>query len=72
MIIFMGLLNDLFPGVDPPRKRDVKFEEVIMSTTEELGLTAEDDFILRVVQVSSQDALKTFLVFRRAQMHHLT
>lgn len=28
MVIFMGLLNDLFPGVDPPRKRDLKFEEV--------------------------------------------
>ncbi len=32
MIIFMGLLNDLFPGVDPPRKRDVEFEKVIMAT----------------------------------------
>lgn len=20
MVIFMGLLNDLFPGIDPPRK----------------------------------------------------
>jgi dynein heavy chain len=28
MVIFMGLLNDLFPGVDPPRKRDLEFEEV--------------------------------------------
>lgn len=28
MVIFMGLLNDLFPGVDPPRKRDLAFEEV--------------------------------------------
>jgi len=28
MVIFMGLLNDLFPGVDPPRKRDHEFEEV--------------------------------------------
>ena len=24
----MGLLSDLFPGVDPPRKRDYDFEEV--------------------------------------------
>ena len=28
MVIFMGLLNDLFPGVNPPRKRDLAFEEV--------------------------------------------
>jgi dynein heavy chain len=21
MVVFMGLLNDLFPGVDPPRER---------------------------------------------------
>ncbi len=28
MVIFMGLLNDLFPGVDPPRKRDMEFEQV--------------------------------------------
>ena len=28
MIIFTGLLNDLFPGVDPPRKQDEEFEKV--------------------------------------------
>ncbi len=33
MVIFMGLLNDLFPGVDPARKRDMAFEEVIKNTT---------------------------------------
>ena len=51
MVIFMGLLNDLFPGVDPPRKRDMDFERVIVETTESMGLTAEEDFVLRVVQV---------------------
>lgn len=58
MIIFMGLLNDLFPGVDPPRKRDVEFEEVIVETTKEMGLTAEDDFVLRVVQLSELLAIR--------------
>ena len=29
MVIFMGLLGDLFIGVDPPRKRDMEFEKVI-------------------------------------------
>lgn len=27
--IFSGLLGDLFPGVNVPRKRDMKFEEII-------------------------------------------
>ena len=50
MVIFMGLLNDLFPGTDPPRKRDMTFEKVIVEETAKSGLTPEDDFILRVVQ----------------------
>ncbi len=58
MVIFMGLLNDLFPGVDPPRKRDMEFENVITATTKELGLTPEDDFILRVVQLSELLAIR--------------
>lgn len=28
MVIFTGLLQDLFPAVDPPRKRDIEFEKV--------------------------------------------
>ncbi|CAD7704939.1 unnamed protein product [Ostreobium quekettii] len=58
MVIFMGLLNDLFPGVDPPRKRDHEFEKVITETTREMGLTVEDDFILRVVQLSELLAIR--------------
>lgn len=30
MVIFTGLLQDLFPAVDPPRKRDIEFEKVHM------------------------------------------
>ena len=30
MVIFTGLLQDLFPAVDPPRKRDMDFEKVRM------------------------------------------
>lgn len=58
MVIFMGLLNDLFPGVDPPRKRDYEFEKVITDTTIEMSLTPEDDFILRVVQLSELLAIR--------------
>lgn len=58
MVIFMGLLNDLFPGTDPPRKRDVTFEQVIVETAKEMGLTPEADFILRVVQMSELLAIR--------------
>lgn len=58
MSIFMGLLNDLFPGVNPLRKRDMSFEDVIRETTIEMGLTPEDDFILRVVQLSELLAIR--------------
>jgi hypothetical protein len=54
----MGLLNDLFLGVDPPRKRDVDFENVIQAVTVEMGLTVEDDFILRIVQLSELMAIR--------------
>jgi hypothetical protein len=109
MVIFSGLLNDLFPGqwaaagcrrcccpilcqlpgqltqaqalravasppppaylptwptathpagVDPPRKRDMDFEDVIRATAVEMGLTPEDDFVLRVVQLSELLAIR--------------
>ncbi|KAI8464229.1 MAG: flagellar alpha dynein [Monoraphidium minutum] len=58
MVIFMGLLNDLFPGVDPPRKRDLAFEEVIRATAVEMKLAPEDDFVLRVVQLSELLAIR--------------
>jgi hypothetical protein len=58
MVIFMGLLNDLFPGVDPPRKRDMAFEDVIRATTRDMGLTSDDDFTLRVVQLSELLAIR--------------
>ena len=31
--IFYGLLNDLFPGIDVPRKRDTNFEKIIEDCT---------------------------------------
>lgn len=58
MVIFSGLLGDLFPSTDPPRKRDQKFEEVIVAETKKAGLTPEDDFVLRVVQFSELLAIR--------------
>jgi dynein heavy chain, axonemal len=58
MVIFMGLLIDLFPGTDPPRKRDIAFEKVIVEEATKSGLTPEDDFILRIVQLSELLAIR--------------
>merc|ERR1719199_1725864 len=35
LIIFMGLLGDLFPGIDVPRARDYDFEEILVKVIEE-------------------------------------
>jgi dynein heavy chain len=36
----------------------MEFEEVIVSTIKEMGLTAEDDFVLRIVQFSELLAIR--------------
>ena len=33
--IFFGLLGDLFPKVEIPRKRDLEFEDIIVQCTKE-------------------------------------
>lgn len=40
--IFNGLLGDLFPGIDVPRKREMKFEGLINQAAEELKFWPED------------------------------
>lgn len=49
--IFFGLLGDLFPGVDVPRKRDMRFEGIVNEAAKELGLYCDPEFILKVVQL---------------------
>eukprot|EP01028_Stygiella_incarcerata_P003513 TRINITY_DN1708_c0_g1_i1.p1 TRINITY_DN1708_c0_g1~~TRINITY_DN1708_c0_g1_i1.p1 ORF type:complete len:4499 (-),score=1316.34 TRINITY_DN1708_c0_g1_i1:2775-16271(-) len=49
--VFMGLMRDLFPGIDLPRKRDMKFEEVLNEVILEKGWQAEDGLILKAVQL---------------------
>uniref|UniRef100_A0A8D0EXS5 Dynein axonemal heavy chain 17 n=1 Tax=Strix occidentalis caurina TaxID=311401 RepID=A0A8D0EXS5_STROC len=43
--VFMGLIADLFPALDIPRKRDLNLEKV------QLKLQAEESFVLKVVQL---------------------
>ncbi|XP_037666336.1 dynein heavy chain 17, axonemal [Choloepus didactylus] len=49
--VFMGLIGDLFPALDVPRKRDLNFEKIIKQSILELKLQAEDSFVLKVVQL---------------------
>ncbi|XP_061574307.1 dynein axonemal heavy chain 11 [Cololabis saira] len=51
MTIFLGLLGDLFPGLEVERERDCEFEKAIRETTLELRLQSEETFILKVVQL---------------------
>ena len=46
--IFMGLIGDLFPALDVPRKRDMELEKQIKQATLDQKLQAEDNFILKV------------------------
>jgi len=49
--IFFGLLGDLFPGVDVPRQRDMRFEDVILKATVESKLHPDENFIRKVVEL---------------------
>lgn len=48
MPVFMGLIGDLFPALNVPRKRDLDFEQQIKESILELKLQAEDNFVLKV------------------------
>ena len=49
--IFMGLIGDLFPNIDVPRKRNMEFEAHVESAVKEFLLWPEPEFILKVVQL---------------------
>ncbi|XP_035728185.1 dynein beta chain, ciliary-like [Vespa mandarinia] len=49
--VFMGLIADLFPALDVPRKRDVEFEKMVKQAATDVSLQPEDGFILKVVQL---------------------
>lgn len=48
MPVFMGLIGDLFPALDVPRKRDLDFEKFVKQSVLDLKLQAEDNFVLKV------------------------
>ncbi|KAJ1188156.1 hypothetical protein NDU88_004920 [Pleurodeles waltl] len=46
--IFLGLINDLFPLLEVPRKKDLKMEQMVRQSIAELRLQPEETFILKV------------------------
>uniref|UniRef100_A0A8C3IDJ0 Dynein axonemal heavy chain 11 n=1 Tax=Chrysemys picta bellii TaxID=8478 RepID=A0A8C3IDJ0_CHRPI len=56
--IFMGLISDLFPALDVPRRRDLQFEQMVKQSTLELHLQPEESFILKVVQLEELLAVR--------------
>ena len=48
MPVFMGLIGDLFPALDVPRKRNMDLEKQIRQATLDQKLQPEENFILKV------------------------
>jgi dynein heavy chain len=49
--IFLDLLQDLFPGLQPERKRDMDFEAIIKQTTIDNKMHPDDMFLRKVVEL---------------------
>ncbi|XP_016337659.1 dynein heavy chain 11, axonemal [Sinocyclocheilus anshuiensis] len=49
--VFLGLIRDLFPGLEVERRTDAEFELIVRQTSLELKLQPEDTFVLKVVQL---------------------
>jgi dynein heavy chain len=49
--VFLGLISDLFPNLDVPRKRDQEFEKAVKHASCDNKLQPEESFIMKVVQL---------------------
>ncbi|NIG59167.1 dynein [Pontoporia blainvillei] len=56
--VFLGLVGDLFPALDVPRRRVPHFEQLVRQSTVELRLQPEESFVLKVVQLEELLALR--------------
>lgn len=56
--IFMGLIGDLFPALDVPRKRDLDFEKTVKQAMLDLRLQPEDSFVLKIIQLEELFAVR--------------
>ncbi|KAB0397589.1 hypothetical protein E2I00_006324, partial [Balaenoptera physalus] len=48
--VFLGLVGDLFPALDVPRRRVPHFEQMVRQSTVELRLQPEESFILKILR----------------------
>ncbi|KAH8055046.1 hypothetical protein JL722_8468 [Aureococcus anophagefferens] len=60
-VVFFGLLNDLFPGLDPPRI-DKTLEQSVEKAVEESGQFGDDVFKLKCVQLDELIAIRHCVV----------
>lgn len=60
MDVFMGLIGDLFPALEVPRKQNPEFEALIKKAATELSLQPGDNdgFILKIVQLDELFAVR--------------
>ncbi|EFN60095.1 hypothetical protein CHLNCDRAFT_133411 [Chlorella variabilis] len=58
LVVFNGLLADIFPQTNPPRQRDPGFEAVVKQTARELGLEPDEEFVHNVVALSELLAIR--------------
>ena len=56
--VFLGLISDLFPNLDVPRKRDQEFERDVKHSSCDLKLQPEESFIMKVVQLDELLAVR--------------
>ncbi|XP_015255846.1 PREDICTED: dynein heavy chain 11, axonemal [Cyprinodon variegatus] len=55
---FLGLLGDLFPGLEVERQRNFELEKATRESTVKLGLQPEETFVLKVVQLEELLAVR--------------
>lgn len=60
MPVFMGLIGDLFPALDVPRKRDLDFEKKLVDGAISMKLQPEPGFILKVYSITSTVRIYSF------------
>ncbi|KAM3184981.1 hypothetical protein ACTXT7_007293 [Hymenolepis weldensis] len=56
--VFLGLIKDLFPALEAPRKRNPILEEEVKKAAIDKGLQAEEAFILKVIQLDELFAVR--------------
>jgi dynein heavy chain len=49
--IFFGLLNDLFPNLNPPRMFDEELADFVSTACDEINLNADPHFTLKIMQL---------------------